>query len=91
MTYSRRLTPRQIVLQEQLAQLMLHALVLKADCVLQFGFNNGQTMVDGLYAGNTYQVGHSLIPVNGARSTPGLMLHTGNLGQEHCSKDCLLH
>ena len=24
--------------------------------VVQFGFNNGQTMVDGLYAGNTYQV-----------------------------------
>ena len=23
---------------------------------LQFGFNNGQTMVDGLYAGSTYQV-----------------------------------
>ena len=23
---------------------------------LQFGFNNGQTMVDGLYAGNTSQV-----------------------------------
>ena len=22
----------------------------------QFGFNNGQTMVDGLYAGSTYQV-----------------------------------
>ena len=23
---------------------------------MQFGFNNGQTMVDGLYAGSTYQV-----------------------------------
>lgn len=24
---------------------------------VQFGFNNGQTMVDGLYASNTSQVG----------------------------------
>ena len=30
--------------------------------MLQFGFNNGQTMVDGLYAGNTYQVEHSFPP-----------------------------
>lgn len=29
---------------------------LTALCLLQFGFNNGQTMVDGLYAGNTSQV-----------------------------------
>ena len=30
--------------------------MLTALCFLQFGFNNGQTMVDGFYAGNRSQV-----------------------------------
>ena len=29
----------------------------------RFGFNNGQTMVDGLYAGSTFQVSCPLSPI----------------------------
>ena len=35
----------------------------------QFGFNNGQTMVDGLYAGSTYQV---MLPPTHTHISPGV-------------------
>ena len=38
----------------------VHLLVILLPC--RFGFNNGQTMVDGLYAGSTFQVRSLILP-----------------------------